>query len=72
MIYTTNSIESLNRVIRKATNQRKVFLSDDSAIKAVYSAMQSAAKKWAMPIRNWKSTLTRFMIEFGERLTDYQ
>jgi len=45
VIYTTNAIESLNSVIRKATKQRKVFPTDDSAMKVVYLAIQSAAKK---------------------------
>lgn len=72
VIYTTNAIESLNSVIRKATKQRKVFPTDDSAMKVVFLAMQSAAKKWTMPIRNWKPALNRFMIEFGDRLADYQ
>lgn len=72
VIYTTNAIESLNSVIRKATKQRKVFPTDDSAMKVVFLAMQSAAKKWTMPIRNWKPALNRFMIEFGDRLVDHQ
>jgi len=72
VIYTTNAIESLNSVIRKATKQRKVFPTDDSAMKVVYLAMQAASRKWTMPIRNWKPALNRFMIEFGDRLADYQ
>ncbi len=32
-IYTTNAIESLNSVVRKAVNKRKLFPSDDSARK---------------------------------------
>ncbi len=70
-IYTTNAIESLNSVIRKATKKRKLFPTDDSAKKVVYLATQQASKKWTMPIRNWKPALNRFMIEFEERLTDY-
>ncbi len=70
-IYTTNAIESLNSVVRKATNKRKVFPSDDSAKKVVYLAVAAASKKWTMPIRNWKLALNRFMIEFEERLADY-
>jgi transposase-like protein len=70
-IYTTNAIESLNSVIRKATKKRKLFPTDDSARKVVYLAIQQASKKWTMPIRNWKAALNRFMIEFEERLTDY-
>jgi len=70
-IYTTNAIESLNSVIRKAIKKRKLFPSDDSAKKVVYLAIQEASKKWTMPIRNWKSALNRFMIEFKDRLIDY-
>jgi len=70
-IYTTNAIESLNSVIRKATKKRKVFPTDDSARKVIYLAIQAASKKWTMPIRNWKAALNRFMIEFEDRLTDY-
>jgi len=70
-IYTTNAIESLNSVIRKAIKKRKLFPTDDSAKKVIYLASQQASKKWTMPIRNWKPALNRFMIEFEERLTGY-
>ena len=70
-IYTTNAIESLNSVIRKAVKKRKLFPSDDSVKKVVYLAIQQASKKWTMPIRNWKAALNRFIIEFEDRLTDY-
>lgn len=43
-IYTTNAIESLNSVIRKAVKKRKLFPSDDSAKKVVYLAIQEASK----------------------------
>lgn len=68
VIYTTNAIESLNSVIRKATKRRKVFPTDGSAMKVVYLAIQAASKKWTMPIRNWKPALNRFTIDFGDRL----
>ena len=70
-IYTTNAIESLNSVIRKATKKRKLFPTDDSAKKVVYLAIMDASKKWTMPIRNWKMALNRFMIEYEDRLVDY-
>ena len=70
-IYTTNAIESLNSVIRKAIKKRKLFPTDNSAKKVIYLAIQAASKKWTMPIRNWKLALNRFMIEFEDRLTDY-
>lgn len=69
-IYTTNAIESLNSVIRKAIKKRKLFPHDDSAKKVIYLAIEQASKKWTMPIRNWKMALNRFMIEFEDRLKD--
>jgi transposase-like protein len=72
VIYTTNAIESLNSVIRKATRQRKIFPSDDSAMKVVFLAMNEASRKWTMPIRNWKPALNRFMLDFGDRLAEHQ
>ena len=67
-IYTTNAIESLNSVIRRAIKKRKVFPSDDAARKMVYLAIMEASKKWTMPIQNWRQAMSRFIIEFEERL----
>lgn len=70
-IYTTNAIESLNSVIRKAIKKRKLFPSDEAAKKVVYLATVEASKKWTMPIRDWRSALNHFMIVFDKRLSDY-
>ncbi len=67
-IYTTNAVESLNSVIRRALKKRKVFPSDDSARKMIYLAIKEASKKWSMPIRNWRQAMNRFIIEFGNRI----
>ncbi len=61
----------MNSVVRKAIKKRKLFPTDDSAMKVVYLTVQQASKKWTMPIRNWKPALNRFMIEFEERLAEY-
>lgn len=71
-IYTTNAIESLNSVIRKAIKKRKLFPTDEAAKKVIYLAIQDASKKWTMPIRNWKAALNHFMILFDERLEGYR
>ena len=70
-IYTTNAIESLNRVVRKAVSKCKVFPSDDAAGKVIYLATLEASKKWTRPIRDWKGALNRFIMEFEDRLIDY-
>jgi transposase-like protein len=67
-IYTTNTIESVNSVIRKFTRNRKQYPSADSAVKLIYLAIAEAAKKWTMPIKGWKQALNHFAILFEGRL----
>lgn len=67
-IYTTNAIESLNMTLRKVIKNHRSFPTDESALKVVYLAMHNIAKKWTMPISNWKPALNRFAIEFGDRM----
>ena len=71
MIYTTNAIESVNSVIKKATTPHKMFPNDEAALKVVYLAINAASKKWTMLIRNWRLALNRFSIELGDRITKY-
>ncbi|CNF59460.1 putative transposase [Yersinia enterocolitica] len=70
-IYTTNAIESLNNVIRADIKERKEFPTDDSVRKVIYLAIKDASKKWSMPIQNWRMAMSRFIIEFGDRLSDH-
>jgi len=70
-IYTTNAIESLNTVIRAAIKKRKEFPTDDSVRKLINLAIKDASKKWSMPIQNWRLAMSRFTIEFGDRLSDH-
>lgn len=70
-IYTANAIESLKSMIRAAIKKRKVFPTDDSVRKVIYLTIQSASKKWNMPIQNWRLAMSRFIIEFGDRLSDH-
>jgi putative transposase len=68
VIYTTNTIESINSVIRKFTRNRKQYPNRDSAMKMIYMAISEASKKWTMPIRNWKQALNHFAIIFEGRM----
>jgi len=70
IIYTTNAIESLNSVIRKAINNRKIFPSDQSAMKIVFLAISKASERWTKPIRNWKPAMNRFLIEYQGRFPE--
>ncbi|HOK26599.1 MAG TPA: IS256 family transposase [Bacteroidales bacterium] len=67
IIYTTNSIESLNSSIRKYTKTKTVFPDDQAALKAVYLAIVNVEKKWTYPIRDWGTVINQLMIIFGDR-----
>jgi len=68
VIYTTNAIESVNMSLRKITKNRGSFPSDESLIKQFYLALRNFSQKWSMPIRDWKTALNRFSIEFEDRV----
>ena len=70
VIYTTNAIESVNMSLRKLTKNRGSFPSDDALLKLFFLALRNISLKWSMPIHDWKAALTRFTIEFGDRLSD--
>ena len=67
IIYTTNTIESLNRNIRKYTKTKTVFPDDQSVLKAVYLAISNIERKWTLPIREWGKLINQFIIKFGDR-----
>lgn len=67
IIYTTNTIENLNRGIRKYTKTKVQFTDDGAAQKAVYLAIRNIEKKWSMPIANWGYILHQFLTIFENR-----
>ena len=68
VIYTTNAIESLNMTLRKVTKNRGSFPNDEAVFKILYLALRNAAKKWTMPIQNWKGAMNHFSILFENRM----
>lgn len=66
-IYTTNAIESVKMTLRKVLRNHRSFPCDDSALKVIFLAINNIAKKWTMPIKDWKAALNRFAIEFSDR-----
>ena len=68
VIYTTNAIESINMSLRKVTKNRGSFPNDEAIVKLFFLALRNIAKKWTMPIRDWKAALNRFTILFEGRM----
>jgi len=64
IVYTTNSIEAVNRQLRKIIKTRGHFPTDDAALKLLWLALRNAEKKWTYPIRDWQAALHQFAIYF--------
>jgi len=69
LIYTTNSIESYNRSLRKVTKSKSIFPSDDSLHKSLYLATMDISEKWTQKIRNWNQILAHLSIYFEDRIS---
>jgi putative transposase len=68
-VYTTNSIENLNRQIRKTIKTRGHFPDEQAATKLIYLAIQRAERRWRTAY-NWTTALRTLKIHFGDRLPD--
>jgi len=64
IIYTTNSIEAVNRQLRKVIKTRGHFPTEDAALKLLWLGLMKAEEKWTYPIQNWGNALHQFSIYF--------
>lgn len=67
VIYTTNTIEALNRSFRKVLKTRGALPSDEALYKLLYLALRPLASKWTMPVPYWRAALNHFVILFADR-----
>lgn len=68
IMYTTNTIESLNRQFRKYTKTKSVFPTDMSLLKCLYLSVKNIDKKWDQAYRNWGPILSELSIMFDNRI----
>lgn len=66
IIYTTNAVESLNRVIRKSIKTRGAFPTEDAATKLIYLAIRNF-EKGGRNVREWVAARNQFAIMFSGR-----
>ena len=70
-IYTSNAIESVNSALRKVTNGKGSFPSEESVYKVLFLRINALKEKWDKPIKNWKTIQSQIIELFGERYTQY-
>jgi putative transposase len=68
VIYTTNTIESLNSTLRKLTKNRSLFPNDEAVFKLMYLGLKNISQRWTMPIKNWSGAMNQFAILFEGRV----
>jgi len=68
IMYTTNTIESLNSSYRRINKSRTVFPGDQSLLKSIYLATVKITSKWTMRYKNWGLILGQLQIMFEGRI----
>lgn len=71
MIYTTNAVESLHRLMRKTTKNKSSMINDDALIKVLYLTLKYNEKTWKRRSRNWPQIIQNLRREFGDRINKY-
>ena len=66
IIYTTNAVESLNRVLRKTLKTKGSFPTEEAATKLIFLAIRNFEKD-GRNVREWFAARNQFAIMFGER-----
>lgn len=67
MIYTTNPVEALHRVMRKVTKSKGAWTTEKGLIKQLYLALMYNRKSWDKKASGWKSIQRELVEKFGDR-----
>jgi transposase-like protein len=68
MIYTTNPVEALHRIIRKLIKSKAAWVSDTALIKQLFLALMHNEKSWRRTAYGWKSIQRTLMDTYPDRL----
>jgi transposase-like protein len=71
MIYTTNPVEAVHRVMRKVTKTKGAWTSDRGLLKQLYLTLKYSEKSWKGKAFNWIVIQRELMEYFGERYIRY-
>jgi transposase-like protein len=71
MIYTTNPVEALHRIMRKVTKSKGAWSNDKGLLKQLYLTLMHNQKSWHVTVYNWASIRKDLMDHFGNRYEKY-
>lgn len=67
MIYTTNPVEAVHRVMRKVTKTKGAWSNDRGLLKQLYLTLKYSEKSWKGKAHYWIAIQRELMEYFGER-----
>ncbi|MFW5706055.1 MAG: IS256 family transposase [Bacteroidota bacterium] len=67
MIYTTNPVEALHRIMRKVTKSKGAWSNDKGLIKQLYLSLKYNEKSWKRRTFHWTVIQRELINKFGER-----
>ena len=68
MIYTTNPVEALHRVMRKLIKSKAAWVSQTALIKQLYLSLMHNEKSWRRKAYGWKSIQRDLLYNYMERI----
>lgn len=71
MIYTTNPVEALHRIMRKVTKSKGAWSNDKGLIKQLYLSLKYNEKGWKRKAFHWTAIQRELLVKFGERYEKY-
>lgn len=71
MIYTTNPVEALHRIIRKLIKGKAAWVSQTALVKQIYMSLMHNKKSWQKRAYNWKSIQRELLRIYPERVKAY-
>lgn len=67
MVYTTNPVEAVHRVLRKLLKGKAAWSSQLGLTKQLYLSLMQNEKSWKRQVRSWTSVQRELIATFGER-----
>lgn len=71
MIYTTNPVEAVHRIIRKVTKTKGAWISEKALTKQLYLTLLKNEKSWNRKAYNWNPIHIELIAKFGERYSQW-
>ena len=68
MIYTTNPVEALHRIIRKMIKGKAAWVSETALTKQIYLALMHNEKSWKKTAYGWKKIQRDLLLNYPERI----